>query len=339
MRERKGEKQMRKISSVIMACAMCLSMAVVGTVAPQVAVQAEETATAELKEAPTETPALEKDFGYEWYLIQYSEYTANSENTKSWMEKITSIKVNDAEPYTKVDNKFLMKEDTFRANVSMVNITIGNKEFTKDTNKVVISAEGYKDLVLEVGKDYKKVAIHTKHTGGTATCTKKAVCEFCGAEYGECASHNYGDKYESDGTHHWKKCQNEGCDSAIEKEAHKGGEATTTKRAVCEVCGAEYGDLKKEDPKPAEKPDKKTVKAKKVVVNKKRIVLKKGKKVKLKAKLKPANATEKVTFKSSNKKVAKVTKNGVVKAVKKGKCKITVKTASGKKAVVKVTVK
>ena len=330
---------MRKISSFIMACAMCLSMTVVGTVAPQVAVQAEETAAVELKEAPTETPTLEKDFGYEWYLIQYSAYTANSENTKSWMEKITSIKVNDAEPYTKVDNKFLMKEDTFRANVSMVNITIGNKEFTKDTNKVVISAEGYKDLVLEVGKDYKKVAIHTKHTGGTATCTKKAVCEFCGEEYGECASHNYGDKYESDGTHHWKKCQNEGCDATTEKEAHKGGEATTTKRAVCEVCGAEYGDLKKEDPKPAEKPDKKTVKAKKVVVNKKRIVLKKGKKVKLKAKLKPANATEKVTFKSSNKKVAKVTKNGVVKAVKKGKCKITVKTASGKKAVVKVTVK
>lgn len=330
---------MRKISSFIMACAMCLSMAVVGTVAPQVAVQAEETATAELKEAPTETPTLEKDFGYEWYLIQYSAYTANSENTKSWMEKITSIKVNDAEPYTKVDNKFLMKEDTFRANVSMVNIIIGNKEFTKNTNKVVISAEGYKDLVLEVGKDYKKVAIHTNHTGGTATCTKKAVCEFCGEEYGEYASHNYGGKYESDGTHHWKKCQNEGCDAATEKEAHKGGEATTTKRAVCEVCGAEYGDLKKEDPKPAEKPDKKTVKAKKVVVNKKRIVLKKGKKVKLKVKLKPANATEKVTFKSSNKKVAKVTKNGVVKAVKKGKCKITVKTASGKKAVVKVTVK
>ena len=330
---------MRKISSFIMACAMCLSMTVVGTVAPQVAVQAEETAAAELKEAPTETPTLEKDFGYEWYLIQYSAYTANSENTKSWMEKITSIKVNDAEPYTKVDNKFLMKEDTFRANVSMVNIIIGNKEFTKNTNKVVISAEGYKDLVLEVGKDYKKVAIHTNHTGGTATCTKKAVCEFCGEEYGEYASHNYGGKYESDGTHHWKKCQNEGCDAATEKEAHKGGEATTTKRAVCEVCGAEYGDLKKENPKPAEKPDKKTVKAKKVVVNKKRIVLKKDKKVKLKVKLKPANATEKVTFKSSNKKVAKVTKNGVVKAVKKGKCKITVKTASGKKAVVKVTVK
>ena len=39
---------MRKISSFIMACAMCLSMTVVGTVAPQVAVQAEETAAVEM---------------------------------------------------------------------------------------------------------------------------------------------------------------------------------------------------------------------------------------------------------------------------------------------------
>lgn len=343
---------MRKISSFIMACAMCLSMTVVGTVAPQVAVQAEETAAVELKEAPTETPTLDESLGN--YVIKYQEYSTNADATRSWIEQITSIKVNGA-VYEKVSSPFSIYGTTYAyaVNINMVNMTLGKVAFTKDTNKVVISAEGYKDLVLEVGKDYKKVAIHTKHTGGTATCTKKAVCEFCGEKYGECASHNYGGKYESDGTYHWKKCQNEDCDATTEKEAHKGGEATTTKRAVCEVCGAEYGDLKKEDPKPADKtteskkddtkpaerPDKKTVKAKKVVVNKKRIVLKKGKKVKLKAKLKPANATEKVTFKSSNKKVAKVTKKGVVKAVKKGKCKITVKTASGKKAVVKVTVK
>lgn len=343
---------MRKISSFIMACAMCLSMTVVGTVAPQVAVQAEETATVELKEAPTETPTLDEYLGN--YVIKYQEYSTNADATRSWIEQITSIKVN-GDVYEKVSSPFSIYDTTYAyaVNINMVNMTLGKVAFTKDTNKVVISAEGYKDLVLEVGKDYKKVAIHTKHTGGKATCTKKAVCEFCGEEYGECEPHNYGNEYESDGTYHWKKCQNEGCDATTEKEEHKGGEATTTKRAVCEVCGAEYGDLKKEDSKPAdkttegkkddtkpaEKPDKKTVKAKKVVVNKKRIVLKKGKKVKLKVKLKPANATEKVTFKSSNKKVAKVTKKGVVKAVKKGKCKITVKTASGKKAIVKVTVK
>nr|WP_288683869.1 Ig-like domain-containing protein [uncultured Anaerobutyricum sp.] len=336
---------MRKISSFIMACAMCLSMTVVGTVAPQVAVQAEETAAVELKEAPTSVPAvaLDSDFfsGDTIYTLTYSV------NEQNWIEAITSVEVNN-QVYTKVSYSWDMGSNKYQPSGSSYNVKIGKQAFTEDVNKVVISADGYKDLVLEVNKDGKTVAIHTKHTGGTATCTKKAVCEFCGEEYGEYASHNYGDKYESDGTYHWKKCQNEGCDATTEKEAHKGGEATTTKRAVCEVCGAEYGapkpadkttESKKDDTKPAEKPDKKTVKAKKVVVNKKRIVLKKGKKVKLKVKLKPANATEKVTFKSSNKKVAKVTKNGVVKAVKKGKCKITVKTASGKKAVVKVTVK
>ena len=341
---------MRKISSFIMACAMCLSMTVVGTVAPQVAVQAEEAAAVELKEAPTTVPAvaLDSDFfsGDTIYTLTYSV------NEQNWIEAITSVEVNN-QVYTKVSYSWDMGSNKYQPSGSSYNVKIGKQAFTEDVNKVVISAQGYKKLVLEVNKNGKTVAIHTKHTGGTATCTKKAVCEFCGAEYGEYASHNYGDKYESDGTYHWKKCQNEGCDATTEKEEHKGGEATTTKRKVCEVCGAEYGDLKKEDPKPAdkttegkkddtkpaEKPDKKTVKAKKVVVNKKRIVLKKGKKVKLKAKLKPANATEKVTFKSSNKKVAKVTKKGVVKAVKKGKCKITVKTASGKKAVVKVTVK
>ena len=58
----------------------------------------------------------------------------------------------------------------------------------------------------------------------------------------------------------------------LKKKHIKDGEATTTKRAVCEVCGAEYGapkpadkttESKKDDTKPAEKPDKKTVKAKK----------------------------------------------------------------------------
>ena len=350
---------MRKISSFIMACAMCLSMTVVGTVAPQVAVQAEETATVELKEAPKAPSTYNTVAGYDCRLNY-----GDDADAEEWLLAIDKVEVNGIE-YEKATSsygiwnnaKYYAKARLDSSDSTDVRyLLIGEGKFEKNesaVNKVVISAQGYKKLILEVNKNGKTVAIHTKHTGGTATCTKKAVCEFCGEEYGECAPHNYGDKYESDGTHHWKKCQNEGCDATTEKEEHKGGEATTTKRAVCEVCGAEYGGLKqedskpadktteskKDDTKPAEKPDKKTVKAKKVVVNKKRIVLKKGKKVKLKAKLKPANATEKVTFKSSNKKVAKVTKNGVVKAVKKGKCKITVKTASGKKAVVKVTVK
>lgn len=31
----------------------------------------------------------------------------------------------------------------------------------------------------------------TEHTGGTATCTAKAVCTVCGKEYGEMAPHDF----------------------------------------------------------------------------------------------------------------------------------------------------
>lgn len=64
-------------------------------------------------------------------------------------------------------------------------------------------------------------------------------------------------------------------------------------------------------------------------------MLKKGKKVKLKVKLKPANATEKVTFKSSNKKVAKVTKNGVVKLLKKVNARLLLRQQVERKQLLK----
>ena len=52
-----------------------------------------------------------------------------------------------------------------------------------------------------------------------------------------------------------------------------------------------------------------------------------------------SNSRDTVTWKSSNKKVVTVDKNGVIKAVKKGTATITVKTSGGEKAVCKITVK
>ena len=86
------------------------------------------------------------------------------------------------------------------------------------------------------------------HTGGTATCTTKAKCSECGAEYGELDPKNHeneGFTYtdNEDGTH-TKKCV---CDDVInESEAHTGGTATCTTKAKCSECGAEYGDFDSE---------------------------------------------------------------------------------------------
>ena len=64
----------------------------------------------------------------------------------------------------------------------------------------------------------------------------------------------------------------------------------------------------------------------------------KGKTFKIKAVATPKNTSEKIAYKSSNKKVATVTSKGVVKGLKKGTATITVQSGS-KKMTCKVTVK
>lgn len=97
---------------------------------------------------------------------------------------------------------------------------------------------------------------------------------------------------------------------------------------------------KKSETKPASGSTvKETIKTKSLKVKKTKVTLKKGKKYKIQAKKLPASSTAKIMYRSSNKKIAKVTKKGVIKALKKGKCKITVKTSDGKKKVIIVKVK
>lgn len=84
---------------------------------------------------------------------------------------------------------------------------------------------------------------------------------------------------------------------------------------------------------------KSSVKAKKLTLDRKNVTLKKGEKVTLKLTKNPVTATDKIKWSSSNEKVAVVSSKGVVKAKKKGKATITVKSANGKKATCKVTVK
>ena len=79
---------------------------------------------------------------------------------------------------------------------------------------------------------------------------------------------------------------------------------------------------------------------KKIKSAKKKITLKPKKKYKLNIKITPNNATNKtLKYTSSNKKVAKVSKKGVITAVKKGKSIITVQTTDGSKKKIKITVK
>lgn len=118
------------------------------------------------------------------------------------------------------------------------------------------------------------------HKGGTATCTQKAVCTNCGERYGEVdgtkhtpdaddgdcttaltckecsavitaaySSHLWSISYRYDDTHHWLKCDREGCTQTAAKFTHAYGiwqtETAATcssegsKKHICSVCGHE----------------------------------------------------------------------------------------------------
>ena len=74
-------------------------------------------------------------------------------------------------------------------------------------------------------------------SGGTATCTTKAVCEVCKTTYGGTAPHNttqYGGK---DSSGHWDKCST--CDNKFNFEAHTPDreKADETNPVKCTKCG------------------------------------------------------------------------------------------------------
>ena len=97
-------------------------------------------------------------------------------------------------------------------------------------------------------------------SGGEATCTALAICEVCGQSYGEKDMNNHTDtvvwvqtatthkqvynccqtEASQEEKHNWQDGKCTVCDYPC---GHKGGEATCSQLAVCELCGSQYGDL------------------------------------------------------------------------------------------------
>ena len=84
------------------------------------------------------------------------------------------------------------------------------------------------------------VAYVQVHTGGTGTftCTKGKTCEKCGAEYG-ILGHDWGAWTPNGNGTHTRSCTR--CPEG-KTASCTGGTATCSAKAVCEVCGGEYGE-------------------------------------------------------------------------------------------------
>ena len=80
---------------------------------------------------------------------------------------------------------------------------------------------------------------------GDATCTAAAVCKDCGAVMEEATGHSWGQWRPNDGTGtHTRTCSK--CSATDTKDCH-GGTATCDTKALCEDCGASYGEVKHSD--------------------------------------------------------------------------------------------
>ena len=105
------------------------------------------------------------------------------------------------------------------------------------------------------------------HNGGTATCTARAICETCGASYGELDPENHA---ELNGFDYWTDPEDlskhvkayDCCGAEVATEGHTyengeckfcgadcvhtGGTATCKDKAVCTLCGLPYGEVSTE---------------------------------------------------------------------------------------------
>ena len=106
----------------------------------------------------------------------------------------------------------------------------------------------------------KECGYTCEHTGGTATCKDKAVCDYCGESYDELDAANHTGKaiWTKTATTHekkWNCCgasvvslekhewENGTCKECGHICEHTGGGADCTRKAVCEVCGEAYGEV------------------------------------------------------------------------------------------------
>ena len=74
-------------------------------------------------------------------------------------------------------------------------------------------------------------------SGGAATCTEKAKCAVCGAEYGDVLGHDFTTSWTHDDNEHWKQCSR--CDEKDDVGPHTWDNGTITTAPTCTKAGEE----------------------------------------------------------------------------------------------------
>ena len=104
-------------------------------------------------------------------------------------------------------------------------------EHTHDQSSLWKSNETEHWQVCACGAVFNKA----NHSGGTATCTQRATCAVCGAEYGDVLGHDFTTNWTHDDNEHWKQCSR--CDKKDAVGPHTWDNGTITTAPTCTKAG------------------------------------------------------------------------------------------------------
>lgn len=133
----------------------------------------------------------------------------------------------------------IIKYSVNNGKLNVTDITLGSGK-----TSVTITDDMGIDFVAKNKRSKVTESGHT-HKGGTATCTAKAKCDICDAEYGSVGAHNYSTTWTTDANQHWQECTV--CNDKTDISNHTEDNGTVTVPATtendgvktfkCSVCG------------------------------------------------------------------------------------------------------
>ena len=179
------------------------------------------------------------DGGDTWLDIPYAGeeiYGVSAENdiqvympgngTSTTNSEIQTIDVTQAETPTGIGSRDCTTADQNDGKITGVDETMEYKLSTDTVWKEITGTE-----VTDLSNGIYQVRVKASGTVLPSPATEVSIDKHTCTATGEWQHNDY---------HHWKVCE---CEAKVDEAVHSGGTATCTEKAVCEVCGASYGEF------------------------------------------------------------------------------------------------
>lgn len=134
------------------------------------------------------------------------------------------------------------------SHLAQVSVNDKKKKLSEDSKLTIKPADGPQTITVtdKAGNSTSfTITVNKKHVAEADDndCTTPQLCKFCGAVVVKGKSKHTLGKWKSTGDDsHVRECTNPGCGYRVTQDCY-GGQATCIKKAICKVCGSEYGSV------------------------------------------------------------------------------------------------